>query len=244
MSVLHMFYAVYAQWAHQDGHLPLYQLAFDAGKSCVHLNMEPLLAISGGGAERSPNRGMHGGAAAPGKPNSLLPEAIMPNRQRLPVPPCDCASADRMQRILDVVQYLSESITSAAAYSMKELLVSHGVESQLANALAAVRTATELHAAVRKITSRVVAGLKQQLLAPLEERVGMCMKLAPTGLSTNDQNSFPKEARTVLKGAKPETVWFQVAFEMLVTRRYLSIKRPYNKQTTCRPCARRSKQRW
>ena len=70
MSVLYIFYAVYAQWAHQDGQLPLYQLAFDAGKSCVEecprkidelpkvvtaaikdLNIEPSLAISGGGAE-------------------------------------------------------------------------------------------------------------------------------------------------------------------------------------------------
>ena len=68
MSVLYIFYAAYAQWAHQDGQLPLYQLAFDAGKSCVEdcpqkvdevpkvvaaaikdLNIEPSLAISGGG---------------------------------------------------------------------------------------------------------------------------------------------------------------------------------------------------
>ena len=35
MSVLYIFYAVYAQWAHQDGQPPLYQLAFNAGKSCV-----------------------------------------------------------------------------------------------------------------------------------------------------------------------------------------------------------------
>ena len=55
----------------------------------------------------------------------------MPNRQRLLVPPSDCAgSADRMQRILDDVHYLSESITSKAAKSLKELLVSHGIESQ------------------------------------------------------------------------------------------------------------------
>ena len=38
------------------------------------------------------------------------------------------------------MQFLSESITLTAAKSLKELLVSHGVESQLANALAAVRT--------------------------------------------------------------------------------------------------------
>ena len=35
MSVLYIFYAVYAQWAHQDGQLPLYNVPFDGGKSCV-----------------------------------------------------------------------------------------------------------------------------------------------------------------------------------------------------------------
>ena len=171
---------------------------------------------------RSPNRGMPRGAAVPGKPSSLLPEANMPSRQRLLVPPSDCAaSTDRMQRILDDVQYLCESITSTAAKSLKELLRSHGVDSQLANALAAVRTAAQLHAAVRQITSRVATGLKQQLLAPLEEWVGMCMKLAPSGLSASDQNSFLEEARTVLKGAEPETAWFEVAFEMPVDKTLL-----------------------
>ena len=95
--MLYLFYAVYAQWAHQDGQVPLYQLAFDAGKSCVEdrhlkvdempkvvtaaikdLNIKPSLAISGGGAEQSPNRGMRGGAPVLGKPNSLLPEANSP----------------------------------------------------------------------------------------------------------------------------------------------------------------------
>ena len=225
MSVLYLFYTVYAQWAHQDGQPPLYQLALVAGKSCVEdcplkvdelpkavtaaikdLNIEPPLAISGGGAVRSHNHGMPGCADMPGKPNSLLPEANMPNWQRLLVPPSNsAASADRLQRILDDVQYLSESITWTAAKSLKELFVSHGVESNLANALAAVRTAARPHAAVRQVTSGVATGLKQQLLAPLEEWVGMCMKLAPSGLSTSDQNSFVEEARDVLNGAKPET---------------------------------------
>ena len=194
------------------------------------LSIEPSLAISGGGAERSPNCGMLGGAAVLGKPNSLLLEANMPNWQRLLVPPSDCAaSADRMHRILDDVQYLPESITSTAAKSLKELPVSHGVESQLANALAAVRTAAQLHAAVRQITSRVARGPKQQLLASIEEWVGMCMKLAPSGLSTSDRNSFLEEARTVLKGAESETDWFEVAFEMLVDKTLLVDKEALQK---------------
>ena len=68
MSVLYLFYAVNAQWAHQDGQVSLYQLAFDAGNGCVEechlkvdelpkvvtaaikdLNIKPSLAISGGG---------------------------------------------------------------------------------------------------------------------------------------------------------------------------------------------------
>ena len=130
-----------------------------------------------------------------------------------------------MQRIVDDVKYLSESITSTTAKSLKELLVSHGVESQLANALAAARKAAQLHTAVRHITSRVATGLKKQLLAPLEEWVGNCMKLAPSGLSTSDHNSFLEEARTVLKGAEHETDWFQVPFEMLVDKTLLVDKR-------------------
>ena len=52
----------------------------------------------------------------------------MPNWQRLLVPPSNCAAlADRMQRIVDDVQYLSELITSTTAKSLEELLVSHRV---------------------------------------------------------------------------------------------------------------------
>ena len=47
------------------------------------------------------------------------------------------------------------------------------------------------------------------------------MKLAASGLSTSDQNSFLEEARTILKGAEPETHWFEVAFEMLVDKALL-----------------------
>ena len=126
MSVLYILYAVYAQWAHQDGQLPLYQLAFDPGKSCLedcpvkveellkvvtaaikYLNVQPSLAIFGGGAQRSPIRGMPGGVAVTSKRNGLVPEDNIPNRQPLLVTPSNClASVYKMQRILDDVQYV------------------------------------------------------------------------------------------------------------------------------------------
>ena len=124
------------------------------------------------------------------------------------------------------MQYLSELITSTVAKSLNKLFVFHGVESQLANALAAVRATARRHAAVRQITSKDATRLKQQLPAPPEEWVGMCMQLAPSGVSTGNPNALFKQARTVLKRAGPETDGFKVAFEVLLDMTVLDDKEP------------------
>ena len=147
----------------------------------------------------------------------------MPNWQCLLVAPTDgVETADKLQRMLEDVQYRTEAVTNTAAKSLKDLLLSHGVESQLADALVAVRTAAQLHAALRQITSRVAVGLRQQRLAPLQDWMNRCMQLAPSVLSTTH---FLEEVRAFLKEASLDPDGFEVAFAILVDKNVLLSKK-------------------
>ena len=85
-----------------------------------------------------------------------------------------------------------------AAASLKKLVrrLSGG---KLVNALSAVRTPAQLHAAIKQLTARVSVVKRQEGLHHLEDRNKLCLQLAPSVLAAVDHTVFLSDMHPILR---------------------------------------------
>ena len=100
-----------------------------------------------------------------------------------------------------------------AAGLLKELMTSYQVQSALANALSAVHTPSQPHAAVKQVMTRVSVIKKHETLPHLEGWNRLCLQLAPSAVTNADHTQFLTEMHPSCSKRHPTLIGLKLHFK-------------------------------